>query len=80
MLKFKFFLLASLLISQSVLAEQECKVSMMGRVCYEAGTTLEIASHMKSNSNSVKVVSDAEDLKLSDKNKEIKLVSKQKND
>ncbi len=33
--------------SLNVLAEQVCKASMMGRVCYEAGSPEATAAHMK---------------------------------
>lgn len=48
-------LIASLCFSNLVLAEQECKVSMMGRVCYENGEHSEVvASHMKTESAKTK--------------------------
>lgn len=51
-------LLAALqLTATSISAKEVCKVSMMGRVCYEEGSEVATAEHMKSGAKTKQIAS-----------------------
>lgn len=61
-------LLATLqLTSASISAKEICKVSMMGRVCFEEGSEQATADHMKGGAKGSKIVTGSSGSKVATK-------------